>query len=314
MTAPHFTVLLPVHRPPALLPYAVRSVLAQSCADLELFIVCDGAPDATVEAAEDFAKADPRVRVFAHPKGERHGEAYRHLALQEARGRYVCQIGDDDLWFDNHLVEAERLMGVADFGNLLGMQLLLDGTPRFQFADLANGSTRLTMQQTRYNFFGPTSAAYRLETYRALPVGWSPAPADLWTDLFMWRKFLALPGVRCATWPVATSLGFPATLRTGLSLEERRQEIDRYATRIADAESRDALWRAALLDLANQVIGFRRQAYDEAQKSAAAEGEVAAMAEVLAEIVAADGDADTQSRLARAALEDRSRGGRRPER
>ena len=44
MTAPTFTILLPVNRPPALLKYAVRSVQAQERQDFELFIICDGAP------------------------------------------------------------------------------------------------------------------------------------------------------------------------------------------------------------------------------------------------------------------------------
>jgi glycosyltransferase involved in cell wall biosynthesis len=287
MSAPLFTVLAPVHRPPALLPYAVRSVLEQSCEALELFIICDGAPDATVETAWAFAAADSRVRVIAHPKGERHGEAYRPHALQQAAGRYVCQIGDDDLWFPDHLAEAQRLMDIADFGNLLAIQLRPDGTAHLPFADLALPGVQATMRQARYNIFGPTSSVYRLETYRALPVGWSPAPAGIWTDLFMWRKFLALPGVRCATRPVATSLGFPASIRAELSLEQRREETDRYADRIRDAAYRDELWRSALLGLAGQLIGFRQEAFLQAQACEAAKAEAARLAAAVAELSAA---------------------------
>jgi glycosyltransferase involved in cell wall biosynthesis len=302
MTAPLFTVLMPVHRPPDLLPYAVGSVLAQSCEAFELLIICDGAPAETVARARAFAGADRRVRVFAHPKGERHGEAYRHAALQHAAGRYVCQISDDDLWFDNHLAEAEGLMATADFGNLFGIRLRPDGRAQMDSTDLAIPVIRSAMLSARYNPFGPTCVVYRLETYRALPVGWSPAPPDLWTDLWMWRKFLALPGVRFATRPVATSLIFPAPLRSDQSLEQRRQEISRYAKLIRDAGFRDELWRAMLLDLSAQIVLFRREVFAATKGQDAANAEVARLAGALADIVAAAGDAVAQTRLAQAAL------------
>jgi hypothetical protein len=175
------------------------------------------------------------------------------------------------------------------------------------FADLALPVVRATMQQVRYNFFGPTCAVYRMETYSALPVGWSPAPAGIWTDLWMWRKFLALPGVRCATWHVPTSLGFPASLRSELSPEERREEISRYAGLVQDAGFRTELWRSALVDLAAQVIGLRKEATFQARKCEAASAEAAQMAAALAEIVASVGDTEAQSRLAQAALQARKR-------
>lgn len=299
-----FTVLLPVHRPPDLLPYAVRSVLAQTFEDFELFIVCDGAPAATAAAARAFAEADKRIRVFVHPKGERNGEAWRHMALQQASGRYVCQIGDDDLWFDNHLAEACKLMETADFGNLLAIQILADdGGPNVQLADLALPAVRQSMIHSRYNFFGPTSAVYSRQAYCGLPVGWSPAPADVWSDLFMWRKFLVRPEVRCASRQVPTSLMFPASVRTAVGLDHRRAEIDRYAARIGDPAFRDELWRGALGRLADQMIGLRLQAVRQSAANQAAEAKAARMLEALAQILASEGDTDAQTRLARAAMQ-----------
>ena len=184
-----FTVLLPVNRPPDLLPFAIDSVLAQQGAEFELFVVCDSAP-ATVECAKAFAARDPRVRVFAFEKGERHGEAHRHTALAEARAPFVAQIGDDDLWFPDHLATLGRLLDRVDFGNLLQADLSVNGAIHVHTGDLADPAVRRRMLDEAFNFFGPSAAGYRLSAYRRLSVGWSPAPPDLWTDLYMWRKFL----------------------------------------------------------------------------------------------------------------------------
>ena len=142
---------------------------------------------------------------------------------------------------------------------------------------------------------------YRLEAYRKLAEGWAPAPEGIWTDLWMWRKFLALPGVCCETWLVATSLGFPASLRPGLDLAGRRSEIARYAGLIEDGGFRDELWRAALLDLAGQMMGLKGERYALAQRAEAAEADAAQLAAALAEVAAAAGET-AAGRLARAAL------------
>lgn len=247
--SPAFTILLPINRPPDLVPYAVQSILDQSRQDFELFIICDGAAAATVEATRRFEAEDLRIRTFVRPKGARHGEAYRHEALQEAQGRIVCQIGDDDLWFPDHLAEVEALMATADFGNTLPLYLDENGIPRLHFGDLSDPAVQRRMSTTEdFNLFGPTPSAYRLETYRALPVGWSAAPEGIWTDLWMWRKFLALPGVRLRTRFIATTLTFPASLRPDWTLERRREEIRAAAATIGSQDVREGLWRNKLED------------------------------------------------------------------
>lgn len=236
-----FTILLPVHRPPALLPYAIESVLAQERADFELFIVCDGAPEATVECASAVSQRDRRIRVRAHPKGERHGELYRHQALEEAKGIYVCEIADDDLWFPNHLNEIDKLLQEVEFGNLLEIHVNLDGSLNVLLGDLARPQIRCKMSTNRFNFFGPTVAGYRMSTYRRLPVGWAPGPIDIWSDLFMWRKFLALQDIVCGTRIAFTNLHFPTTRRRDWSLEKRSEEMKSWADRIKEPRARDRL-------------------------------------------------------------------------
>ena len=259
MTDPAFTILLPVHRPPALLPYAIESVLAQDRRDFELFVICDGAPPETAAVARDYAAADPRIRVFEHPKGERHGETYRHQALMAARGEYVCQIGDDDLWFPNHLDEMAILLAEFDFGNLAHVEVLHDGEVVLFAGNLAHPGTRWAMKTEAFNFFGPTVCGYRLQAYRSLPVGWSPGPSDLASDLFMWRKFLACEGLRLGTRIVVTTVKFANQTRQDWSLEQRRAEIAAWAERLSNPAARDAIAQRALCRMSEAVLYLSRQ-------------------------------------------------------
>jgi len=248
MSRPEFTVLVPVHRSPELLRYSLDSVLAQERQDFEVSIVCDGAPEATVEFARAAAKRDARIRAHVHPKGERCGEAWRHQALEGAQGRYVCHLADDDLWFPNHLSEMGQLLEQVEFGNVQQVLVLPNKQIYAELGDLGLKESHELMLGA-YNFFGFTQAGYRLETYRRLPVGWSPAPPDLWTDLHMWRKFLALPGIRTGTRIAITSLQFPALHRRDWTLERRIEEMKYWVGFLADPRRRDRISQGVLSNL-----------------------------------------------------------------
>ena len=254
MTDPAFTILLPVHRPPAMLPFAINSVLAQQRRDFELFVICDGAPPETAEVARRQAADDPRIQVFDHLKGERHGEAYRDQALRQARGRFVCQIGDDDLWLPHHLDEMSKLLDQVDFGNLPQVEVALDGTLAIRPGTLADANLRRTMLTEAFNFFGPTVAGYRIEAYRALPVGWSPAPRGVPTDFFMWRKFLAHHDLRFGSRIAVTALKFADHARKGWSLEQRRSEVAAWAARLSDPAASDLIAQSALSRLSQSAV------------------------------------------------------------
>jgi len=265
-TAPRFTVLMPVNRPPALLRHAVGSVQQQRRQDFELFIVCDGPPRETVAAADDLARADPRIRVFDFPKGERHGEAWRHLALLQARGALVAHISDDDLWLPEHLGEVEALLAEADFGNLPQLHATPDGGYWLLFGSLADPGQRHALAEGQRNFFGPTFAAYRLDAYRALPEGWAPAPPFVPTDLHMWGKFLARPGLRAATRYAFTALHFATPERREWPLERREREMADWARRIAQPGSAERIRQAVLHHalVERQDPGLQRSLAEEA--------------------------------------------------
>lgn len=270
--APLFTVLLPVHRPPDLLPFALDSVLAQTVGDFELKLILDGAPPETLACARDYAARDPRIEVRAHPKGSWRGERWRHEALLAAQGRYVCQLGDDDLWLPDHLAEMAELLAEVDFGHTLHVETYPDGRVRPNVGNLAIGRTREQLLTQAVNLTGPTCAGYRLGAYRALPDGWTAAPAGTWSDLHMWRKFLRHPGLKFATRFTVTAICLPNSLRRGFGIEQRAEENRRYAACAADPAWRASYAAAALAQAGEGLLRLQAAGREAAARQASAQG------------------------------------------
>lgn len=86
-------------RDPDIVMRAVRSVMEQSCKDLELIVV-DDSPAAFAQRArvqESIEALDGNVRYIPHPKNLG-ACAARNTGLQAARGTYVAFLDDDDEW------------------------------------------------------------------------------------------------------------------------------------------------------------------------------------------------------------------------
>jgi GalNAc5-diNAcBac-PP-undecaprenol beta-1,3-glucosyltransferase len=240
--SPRFTVLIPTFSNGALIHAPIVSVLRQSASDFELFVVLDGAPDSTREIVEGYAARDPRVRAFAFPKGERHGEAWRDVALREAQGKMVCYLSDDDFWFSDHLETMATVLHEADFGHTRHVEILPNLHARGWEGDLADVAVRQKMSTSLYNFFGLSVAGHRLESYRRLPAGWSPGPTDLPSDLHMWRKWLA-SDMRFRSSSAITSLHFARVFRKHLPPGDVVEEPRLWLEIFSDQAMRDSLRR-----------------------------------------------------------------------
>jgi glycosyltransferase involved in cell wall biosynthesis len=223
---PIFTILVPTYHHGRILRHALDSILQQTTQDFEVFVICDGAVDEGRQIAWQYAHRDKRFRVLDRPKGARNGEVYRHEALLAAKGKFVCYLSDDDLWFPDHLQLMEQALANNDFVHSRYVAVMKKAKLIAIRSSLEDAGIRQRMSKgENFNILGPTIAGHRMDTYHRLPQGWAPAQEDVWSDLNMWRKFLRLDDITVSTIPVVTALILPSPFRTTMTLQEREAEI-----------------------------------------------------------------------------------------
>jgi GalNAc5-diNAcBac-PP-undecaprenol beta-1,3-glucosyltransferase len=193
----------------------------------------------------ELVAADERVRFFDNPKGERHGEAHRHAALQEARGEIVCYLSDDDLWLPGHLAHMIELLSEADVANALSFLVAPDRQLHVSRTDIGRAYYRALIlggeNRTDLSVLGHT-----LDFYRRLPSGWMPAPKDTASDLYFAQQLLSQPGCLARSGSRPTVWHFPSEMRPDWSSAQRLAELDEWLELLATPE--------ALFELACQLL------------------------------------------------------------
>ena len=92
------SVIIPVYNVEKYLNQCVDSVLSQTYRNLEVILVDDGSPDQSPEICDQYAKADPRVRVVHKANGGLSDA--RNAGIYEACGDYLLFLDSDDFWAD----------------------------------------------------------------------------------------------------------------------------------------------------------------------------------------------------------------------
>ena len=243
------TVLVPTHTHGPTLLCSVTSALEQTVTDLEVFIVGDGVPDEARPAIATLLARDARVRFFDNPKGPRHGEEHRHVALDQARGEVILYLSDDDLWLPDHVATMRDLLAGADFAHPLPLRVDPGGGVATWAVDLALPFYRELLCAGE-NRIPLSCGGHTQAVYRALPYGWRTAPPEIPTDLYMWQQLLSMRrGCRCAGGTRPTVLNFPSPQRREWSLSERVEELERWLARVRDPE-----WRRSFAERVHDVV------------------------------------------------------------
>lgn len=109
MCPPRFSIIIPTRNRPALLGYAIRSALAQTGDDFEV-VVSDNSTDHQTRSVVHQLR-DPRLRYAMPPSPLARMSDSWEFAIQQARGRHVTFLCDDDALSPRLL---ERLRAVLD--------------------------------------------------------------------------------------------------------------------------------------------------------------------------------------------------------
>lgn len=100
MTAPMFSIIVPVYNVENYIKDCVDSVLKQNESDFEIILVDDGSQDTCDEICEQYALDDTRIHVI-HKKNGGLSSA-RNAGLDIAKGEYIIFLDSDDFWDDDN--------------------------------------------------------------------------------------------------------------------------------------------------------------------------------------------------------------------
>jgi glycosyltransferase involved in cell wall biosynthesis len=99
LTAPTFSAVIPAYNAGSMVQSAIRSVIAQTREDWELFVIDDGSQDDTFDRASEIG--DERITCLRQ-ENQGPGPA-RNLGIERAGGKYVSFLDSDDLWMPTYL-------------------------------------------------------------------------------------------------------------------------------------------------------------------------------------------------------------------
>ena len=161
---PKVSVIVPVYRAEKYLRKCVESILAQTFRDFEVILVDDGSPDGSGAICDEYAKKDPRVRVFHKENGG--VSSARNKGIDEARGEWVTFVDADDWLPENALTALYSMTSGVDI--VQGIIVREDGVRVFAYRKTEVMSSKEWIGQMlrgRYHS-GPVAKLIRLEKIR----------------------------------------------------------------------------------------------------------------------------------------------------
>lgn len=246
-----FTVAIPTHDRRDLVALTVASALAQTRPPLEVIVLADGCTDGTTDALR--ALGDERVRVIELEKGPGYAYAHRNVALREARGDVVSWLGDDDLYFPDHLAVIGELWDAGGVDLVQAYAVLVDEAGAFTALCSDWGVERFHAEALRGDNRTPMAAvSHRPAT--ALDVGGWRGELERRGDIDLWRRMLeAGASTRMSTTPtVLHPRGSGRVQSPAERLVQNRALTDALGDRGRSAELRAEASRAAQRTLASR--------------------------------------------------------------
>ena len=138
---PKVSVCIPVYNVEKYIRRSMESVLSQSLKDIEVLVVNDCTPDASMEIVREYASKDSRIRVIEHEANLGLMMA-RRTGYKAATGDYITFCDSDDIMPSN-AVETLYNLAIESGADIVSgdMEWLYDdGTTKRSFISLPYGS------------------------------------------------------------------------------------------------------------------------------------------------------------------------------
>lgn len=228
-TAPAVSVVIPTRNRPRQVVRAVRSVVAQTLADLEILVVDDASTDDVGAALAPLA--EPRLRVLRHDR-RRGACAARNTGIAEARGRFVALLDDDDEWMPAKLAAQVARFAAApeDVGLVYcGTDVVSEATGEVQRRSVPTGAPPAYAELLRSTGFGASTALVRRECFAAVG-GFDETLAgaqdrDMWLRIAACYRLDYVPEA-LVRWYIH---GEQITANLAVKITARRQLLRKYA-------------------------------------------------------------------------------------
>ncbi len=203
-------VIVPTYSNAETLGNCLDSIRNQTHEAFEVAIICDGASAECQSVAKAMADLDSRFSVVLKPKSERRGEPYRHEVISGSSSQFVTYLCDDDLFLPNHLEQMLIDIEGYDFVNPLPAFVNREDRVWLMPTSIQNESSRRwQLSRVIRNSIGLSGVMHTRDAYFKLESGWETTPSKFpWTDLFMWRKFIASPTMQLRTSRKSTIIKF----------------------------------------------------------------------------------------------------------
>jgi glycosyltransferase involved in cell wall biosynthesis/prefoldin subunit 5 len=119
---PLVSVVIPAYNHAHFVREAVRSVLTQTMADLELIVVDDGSTDETAKVVRDAFSGDPRARLLCQVNAGSH--AAIRTGLSASRAPWLAILNSDDRWAERRLQQLLAAMIDGGKWGFTGVRLI----------------------------------------------------------------------------------------------------------------------------------------------------------------------------------------------
>lgn len=194
-SGPDVSVVIPTRDRWPVVRRAVACALRQVDVRVEVVVVDDGSTDRTAERLN--AIADPRVRVLRLPTSQG-GACARNAGIDDARGRWVAFLDDDDVWSPHklHLQLAMARAVRAGFAYARAVSVEAPGTVTRLMALPSPGSLAARLLRTNVMPAGASNVVARRSLLRRL--GGFDERLDHLADWDLWiRLAAAAPAAAC---------------------------------------------------------------------------------------------------------------------